>query len=41
MDCKLREINGSNDITIPKKVCDLYGSKPNDKFNIDLLAIVN
>ena len=32
---KLREINGSYVITIPKQVCDLYGFKPNDTFSIE------
>ena len=35
MERKLREINGSHDITIPKQVCDLYDFKPNDKFSIE------
>ena len=35
MDRKLREINGSYVITIPKQVCDLYSFKPNDKFSIE------
>jgi bifunctional DNA-binding transcriptional regulator/antitoxin component of YhaV-PrlF toxin-antitoxin module len=34
MERKLREINGSYIITIPKQVCDLYGFKPNAKFSI-------
>ena len=39
MERKLREINGSYIITIPKQVCDLYNFKPNDRFNIE--PIVN
>ena len=35
MERKLREINGSYIITIPKQVCDLYGFKQNDRFNIE------
>ena len=35
MERKLREINGSYIITIPKQVCDLYNFKPNDKFSIE------
>ena len=35
MERKLREINGSYIITIPKQVCDLYNFKPNDKFRIE------
>ena len=35
MERKLREINGSYIITIPKQVCDLYGFKPNDRFSIE------
>ena len=39
MERKLREINGSYIITIPKQVCDLYGFKPNDKFSIEPIGI--
>ncbi len=35
MERKLREINGSYVITIPKQVCDLYNFKPNDHFSIE------
>ena len=35
MECKLREINGSYVITIPKQACDLYNFKPNDKFSLE------
>jgi len=35
MERKLREINGSCVITIPKQVCDLYDFKPNDMFSIE------
>jgi hypothetical protein len=35
MERKLREINGSYVITIPKQVCDLYKFKPNDIFSIE------
>jgi len=35
MERKLREINGSYIITIPKQVCDLYGFKTNDTFSIE------
>jgi len=35
MERKLREINGSYIITIPKQVCDLYDFKPNDMFSIE------
>jgi len=31
---KLRKINGSYIITIPKQVSDIYGFKQNDKFNV-------
>jgi len=40
MERKLREINGSYVITIPKQVCDLYDFKPNDKFSIEPIGIV-
>ena len=39
MERKLREINGSYIITIPKQVCDLYNFKPNDKFSIEPIGI--
>ena len=35
MERKLREINGSYILTIPKQVCDLYNFKPNDRFSIE------
>ena len=38
MEHKLREINGSYVITIPKQVCDLYCFKPNDRFIIESIG---
>ncbi len=35
MERKLRGINGSYIITIPKQVYDLYNFKPNDRFCIE------
>jgi hypothetical protein len=35
MERKLREINGSYVLKIPKQVCDLYDFKPDDKFKIE------
>ncbi len=35
MERKLREINGSYVITIPKQICDLYGFKPGDNFKLE------
>ena len=35
---KLREINDSYVITIPKQVCDLYEFKPNDRFIIESIG---
>ena len=34
MERKLREINGSLVITIPKQVCDLYNLRKNDIISI-------
>ena len=38
MKRKLREINGSYVITIPKQVCDLYNFKPNVHFSIESIG---
>ena len=35
MERKLREINGSLVVTLPKQVCDLYNFQPGDKINIE------
>ena len=35
MERKLREINGSYVITIPKQFCDMYDFRPNDIFKIE------
>ena len=35
MERKLREINGSYIITIPKQVCDFYDFKPGDNFKLE------
>ncbi len=35
MERKIREINGSMIITLPKQVCDLYNFKPGDRLNIE------
>ena len=39
MERKLREINGSLVLTIPKQVCDLYNFQSGDKINIDPIGI--
>ena len=38
MEHKLREINVSYVITIPKQVCDLNVFKPNDRFIIESIG---
>ncbi len=35
MERKLREINGSLVITIPKQICDFYNFKSGDKLSIE------
>jgi bifunctional DNA-binding transcriptional regulator/antitoxin component of YhaV-PrlF toxin-antitoxin module len=35
MERKLREINGSLVLTIPKQLCDLYKMKDGDKLEIE------
>lgn len=39
MERKLREINGSLVVTIPKHVCDLYGFKNGDKMSIEPIGV--
>jgi len=39
MELKLREINGSLVITIPKQVCDLYNLRKNDVISIEPIGI--
>ena len=39
MERKLREINGSYVITIPKQVCDLYKFNPGDRISIGPIGI--
>ena len=39
MERKLREINGSFVITIPKQVCDLYNFRKNDLFSIEPIGV--
>jgi len=39
MERKLREINGSYIITIPKQICDLYNMKPGDIMSIEPIGI--
>ena len=39
MERKLREINGSLVITIPKQVCDLYNFRKNDILNIEPIGV--
>ena len=39
MGRKLREINGSLVVTIPKQVCDLYGFNAGDKLSLDPISV--
>lgn len=39
MERKLREMNGSLIVTIPKQVCDLYHLKAGDKLTIEPMGI--
>ncbi len=39
MERKLREINGSLVITIPKQVCDLYGFRIGDIMSIEPIGV--
>jgi hypothetical protein len=39
MERKLREINGSHILTIPRQICDLYNMKPGDKISIEPIGI--
>jgi hypothetical protein len=38
MERKLREINGSYVITIPKQICDLYDFKLGDNFKLESIG---
>jgi len=39
MERKLREINGSLVITLPKQICDLYNIKNGDMLTIEPIGI--
>ena len=39
MERKLREINGSYVLTIPKQICDLYNMKQGDNISIEPIGI--
>jgi len=39
MKRKLREINGSYVITVPKQICDLYDFKAGDKLSIEPIGV--
>lgn len=39
MERKLREINGSLVVTIPKQVCDLFGFQNGDKMSIEPIGV--
>jgi antitoxin component of MazEF toxin-antitoxin module len=39
MERKLRYINGSLVLTLPKQLCDLYNFQPGDEINIEPLGI--
>ena len=40
MERKLRSINGSLVVTIPKQDCDLYGFKNGDMLSIEPIGVV-
>ena len=39
MERKLRKVQGSFVLTIPKQICDLYGFKNGDKLSIEPIGI--
>ena len=39
MERKLRLVNGSIVITLPKQVCDMHNMKPGDKMSIEPIGV--